>query len=138
MKTKMFVENPEMSKFFDYLVDWYGPESRLYGHFFKSNPLNAYDIDMAISLWLIMCNVRDAEFEGDTVDREFTRDVMFIIKGIWKPDQVEWSDCMTRFFTPDGNFDPKSAMVEGARCRDRRRTGQSGGATVTLSPRLQA
>ena len=103
MKTKMYEENDEMTKFFNYIVMFYGPD-RLYSDFFETNPLKTEDIDMAISLYLIMCHVRGVPFCFDTVDREFVRDIMFIIKGMFVPFQVEYSELMTQFFTTDGHF----------------------------------
>ena len=108
MKTKMFVNDVEASGMFDYVVSFYGSNG-VYSNFFEADPINELTIDLAIAYhrYIICPTMWDHNGDGDTFDRELVRDIMFIMKGMRKPSEVEWSGIMTKFFTPTGRYKRK-------------------------------
>ena len=108
MKTKMFVNDVIASDMFDYVVRFYGPNG-IYSDFFEANPINEEDVDLAVAFhkYVICPTLWGHSGDGDTFDRELVRDVMFIMKDMRKPSEVEWSGVMTKFFTPTCRYKNK-------------------------------
>ena len=108
MKTKMFVNDADVSDMFDYVVGFYGSDG-VYSEFFEADPINEEIVDMAVAfLTYVVCPTMWGDNgEFGTFEREMTRDIMFIMKGMHKPSEVEWSGIMTKFFTPTGRYKRK-------------------------------
>ena len=108
MKTKIFVNDTFASDMFDYVVRFYGPNG-IYSDFFEADPINEKTVDLAVAFhkYVICPTMWGNDGDGDTFDRELVRDIMFIMKDMCKPSEVEWSGIMTKFFTPTGRYKRK-------------------------------
>lgn len=108
MKTKMFVNDVEASDLFDYVVRFYGPNG-VYSNFFESNPIKEEDVDMAVAFhrFILAPTLWNHNGNCDSFDRELVCDLMFIMKGLYKPADVEHSHVMSKFFTPTGRYKTK-------------------------------
>lgn len=67
--------SPKVQKFIDYVALFYCGTG-IYANFFQGK-LTPNEVTKAVKIYLESCH----DFEGDSVDREFVRDILFSMRG---------------------------------------------------------
>ena len=72
----MKLNKKDMRNFKDYIWSFYGKDKGIYKHFFDNN-LTMEEVERAIDIRLSKIKLK---FDGDTIDREIVRDIIFKLR----------------------------------------------------------
>tara|TARA_R110002020_G_scaffold94852_2_gene227912 strand:+ start:175 stop:477 length:303 start_codon:yes stop_codon:yes gene_type:complete len=72
----MKLDKKEIENFKNYIWSFYGKDKGIYKHFFDNN-LTMIEVEKAIKIRLSKIKL---EFNGDTIDREIVRDIIFKLR----------------------------------------------------------
>jgi hypothetical protein len=79
----------DATSFVSYALEFYGPMG-LYGYFFLGSPVSESDCWKALTHLRALRDKQDIPFEGDSMDREALRDILFVQKGMVHPSETEF------------------------------------------------
>jgi len=79
----------DATSFVSYALSFYGPTG-LFDHLFHGSPVSESDCWKALTHLRALRAKQEIPFEGDSMDREALRDIMFVQKGMVHPGETEF------------------------------------------------